>query len=54
MYMVLSLQLKDADWMSRLKNKLELTAVYKNLTSLAKTHRLNVKDGKMIAHASGI
>jgi hypothetical protein len=36
--MVLTIQLKDTDWLKVLKNKIQLIHVYKKLTSLAKIH----------------
>jgi hypothetical protein len=36
--MVLTLKLKDSYWQNGLKNKIQIFAVYKKITSLAKTH----------------
>jgi hypothetical protein len=41
--MVLTPQLKDADLLNGLKNKIQLSAISKNLSSLAKTCRLKIK-----------
>jgi hypothetical protein len=39
----LSLQLRDADWLIRLKNKIQQVVVSKIDTSLARTHTPKVK-----------
>ena len=48
------LQLKDTDWLIGHKNKTQIYAVYKKLTSDLKTHnRLKMRGWKNTFHANG-